>query len=242
MENKDISQIALQKIKESGIKPISKNIFNIKKVLFWSLVGFSVVVGVVSFAVILSLLFNNDWYLYNTLGLGFIFKTLPYFWFVFLALFTILGDYYYRKTFMGYRHRTITIVGVYIVITILSGSILHVVGTGKLIEESLREHVPMYRGFMFDKDEFWSHPEEGLLSGKIVEINGQVVRIIDLNGNNWLIDIKNSSVGGRVKIEVGERIKIIGDKDIDDIFTANEIRPWMGNGLKKNEIKGKIMR
>jgi hypothetical protein len=63
-----------------------------------------------------------------------------------------------------------------------------------------------------------------------------------LNGNNWLIDIKNSSVGGRVKIEVGERIKIIGDKDIDDIFTANEIRPWMGNGLKKNEIKGKIMR
>lgn len=241
MENKDISQIVLQKIKENGIKPISKNIFNFKKVLFWSLVGFSIFIGAISFAVIISLLFNNDWYLYNTFGLNFIFKTLPYFWFIFLAIFTILGEYYYRKTFLGYRHRTVTIIGVYIFLTIISGSILYVIGTGKMIEESLRNNIPIYRGFMFDKDEFWSQPEEGLLSGQIVEINGPVIRIIDLNGINWLISTNNASVGNRVKIEVGEIVKIIGNNN-NDIFIANEIKPWIGGGLKKNKIKGILVR
>ncbi|MFA6514930.1 MAG: hypothetical protein WCT42_01540 [Candidatus Paceibacterota bacterium] len=233
MENKDISQIALQRIKESGIKPISKNIFSLKRVIFWSLVGFSIVVGAVSFSVIISLLFNNDWYLYQKFGLNFIVKTIPYFWFVFLAVFTILGDYYYRKTFLGYRHRTITIVCVYIVITIVAGSTLNIIGTGKIIEESLRDHVPMYRGFIFDKDEFWSHPENGLLSGKIIGIKENLIQIIDSNGIIWIIDIDSAFVGGRAQIKIGETIKIIGDIDENNIFTVEQVRPWIGN---KNNI------
>ena len=225
MENKDISQIVLQKIKESGIKPISKNVFNLKKVLFWSLVGFSIIIGAVSFSVILSMLFNNEWYLFGKLGLSFIFRTMPYFWFVFLAIFTILGDFYYRKTFLGYRHRTITIVGVYIFITMISGSVLYVLGTGKVIEESLSQNVPVYRVFVFDRDGFWVNPSEGFLSGKIIEINNNLIKVIDINKNVWVVNLENSLIDTKAKIKIGENIKIIGDIDDSNNFSAEQIHP-----------------
>jgi len=240
MENKDISQIALEKIKENGIKPISKNVFNIKRVIFWSLVSFSVIVGAISFAIVLSILFTNDWYLYNKLGFGFIFKSLPYFWLLSLLVFTVLGDFYYKRTYFGYRHRTITIVGVYIILTIVSGSILHIIGIGRIVEDSISKNIPMYRGFMFDKNEFWSHPENGLLSGEIIEINKNLIQVIDSSGIIWVIDIGNAFIGHRVELRVGETIKIVGDND--DIFRANEIRPWVGSGLNENNIRDRMMR
>lgn len=225
MENKDISQIALERIKESGIKPISKKVFNLKRVIFWSLVGFSVIVGMVAFSVTLSLLFNNDWYLYNKFGFSFILKTLPYFWAGCLLLFTILADFYYRKTFLGYRHRTITIIGIYVIITVSLGSALYMFGVGEIVEKSLFQNVPVYRVFVFDKNEFWSHPEVGLLTGKIVNVGENIIKIVDADGIVWDINVENTFIGRQANFEVGQIIKIIGDedKDIDFIFKANEI-------------------
>ncbi len=237
MENKDISQIALEKIRKSGLKPISKNVFNIKRVIFWSLVGTSIIVGALSFSVILLVLFNNEWYLYDRLGFNFIFKSLPYFWFVFLAIFTIMGDFYYRRTLLGYRHRTITIVGVYVVFTIILGSVLHVVGIGNIIEESLSKNIPVYRGFMFDKSEIWSHPEKGLLSGEITDVEGDIIKVLDLNGDIWILNVGGSFVGKKVNLRQGETIKIIGDIDEDNIFTVEQVRPWIGNGNKNNMMR-----
>lgn len=234
MENKDISQIALEKIKELGIKPISKKVFNLKKVLFWSLVGFSVVVGAVSFSVTLFILCNNDWYLFNQFGFGFVLKTLPYFWAIFLALLAIVGEFYYRRTLLGYRHRVVTIVGVYILLTVVLGSVIHLVGMSEKFEKALFENVPLYRGMMFDKDEFWFQPELGLLSGEIISKNGNIVQVVDKNGMIWNINLDNSFVGKRLKVEVGETIKIVGDNDgdTDASFTAEIVRPWVGGRHK----------
>ncbi|HEY5587403.1 MAG TPA: hypothetical protein VIK86_00445 [Candidatus Paceibacterota bacterium] len=233
MENKDISQIALQRIKESGIKPISKNIFNLKRVIFWSLVGVSIIIGAISFSVTLSLLFNNDWDLYNKYGFNFILRTLPYFWVVCLLLFTILGEFYYRKTFFGYRHKVVTIIGVYIILTIIIGSILHLFRIGEIIEGSISENISIYSVLTFDKNELWSHPEEGLISGKIISITGNLINIVDFNNVTWNINIDNAIIGKKVKIKEGETIKILGDIDGDNIFTAEEIRPWVGSKLIK---------
>lgn len=233
MENKDISQIALERIKESGIKPIPKNVFNLKRVTFWTFVGLSILIGAISFSVILSILFNNDWDLYNRFGFSFIFRTLPYFWFICLAIFTILGDFYYRKTTVGYRNSTIIIVGIYITLTVVSGSVLHFIGVGETIEGSLSKNISVYHGVMFDKDNFWTNPEEGLISGRIVSINGDSVRIIDFRNNIWDVSFGDAVIGKRVQIKEGVMIKIIGDTCSDGCFNAEQIRPWM-NGKQKN--------
>ena len=233
-ENKNISQIVLEKIKESGIKPISKNVFNFKRVLFWSLVGFAVLIGAVSFSITLSLLFNNDWYLYNKFGFGFILKSLPYFWVICLLVFTILGEFYYRKTLLGHRHRMMTIVGVYVVLTVIIGSILNLSGLGEIIEQSISQNVPVYNAVIFDKDGFWSQPEEGLLLGKIILIDGNLIKIVDTDSIIWDININNASIDKQVKIEVGKIIKIIGiKKDNKTVFNAEEIYP-AENSIKEN--------
>jgi len=241
MENKDISRIALQKIKESGRKPISKYVFSIKRVIFWSLVYLALIFGAISFSVLISLLLNNDWYLYNRFGFNFILKSLPYFWFVFLIVFTILGDFYYRKTFLGYRRKTIIIIFIYITLTVIFGSILSIVGIGDNIEKSLLKNVSVYRGFMFDKSEFWSNPEKGLLFGTIISIDDNFIKVIDHKNNIWIIDINQTTLGKKTEIKVGEIIKVIGNKN-NDIFRADEIRPWIGNRNKQKMHINYMMR
>ncbi len=224
-ENKDISQIALERIKESGIKPISKKVFNLKRVLFWSLVGFAVLVGSVSFSITVSILFNNDWYLYNKFGFGYILKSLPYFWLVCLILFSLLGEFYYRKTFLGYRHRMVTIVGIYIILTVVFGVILQLFGLGETIEKTVSQNIPIYHVVVFDLDEFWLQPKVGLLSGKIVSIENGDIKIIDSGNIIWTIKTENASVGNATKIQIGESIKIVGGQDDDGVFRADQIYP-----------------
>jgi len=220
---KDISQIALERIKASGLKPLSKNVFNIKRVIFWSLVGTAVLIGAVAMSVNLSLLFTNDWYLYHKFGLGFIFRSLPYFWFGCLILFLFLGEYYYRKTLIGYRRSFLMIIGIYILLTTIVGSIFYLLGLGESFERSLSKNIPIYRNMVFDRDELWSHPEQGLISGKIIEVNGPMVKILDLNQNIRIIHLDNIPLGGQDRIKMGHSIKIIGDQDLDDSFSASQL-------------------
>jgi hypothetical protein len=120
--------------------------------------------------------------------------------------------------------------GVYIILTIVSGSVLHVIGMGKIVEDSLSRNIPIYRGFMFDKSEIWSHTEKGLLSGEIIEANEDFIKVLDSNGDIWILNIERAFVGKKVKIKSGEMIKILGDIDENNVFTVEQIRPWIGNG------------
>ncbi|MEI7688646.1 MAG: hypothetical protein WCI91_00495 [Candidatus Nomurabacteria bacterium] len=231
MENKNISQIVLERIKGEGIKPISKKVFNIKRVLFWLAVAFSLVISALAFSLILSALFNNDWDLYGKFGFSFILKTLPYFWLVSLLVFIILGEFYYRKTSLGYRRNLSIILGFYLLYTIIFGIMFYFVGIGNFIEQSLLDNAPSYSNYILNRHEVWLHPEEGLLSGEIVLLGDNELELIDTNGSVWVINTEEAFTNGDVKLEVGEKIKILGDKVEENIFNAEEIRPWVGIGM-----------
>ncbi len=228
MENKNISQIVLEKIQGEGLKPISKKFFSIKKVLFWSAVVISLIIGAFTFSLVLSGLFNNDWDLFNKFGFNFILRTLPYFWLISLIIFIILGEYYYRKTLLGYRHTIIVVVGAYMASSIIFGTIFYVCRVGDIVETSLSDIAPMYRNIILNRHEVWTHPEDGLLSGKITRVSDGEIEVIDEFGGVWIIDTTASTSRGKVEMEVGERIKIMGDIIDNNNFNADEIRPWRG--------------
>lgn len=244
MENKDISQIAIERIKEKGIKPIPRQVFSIKRVMFWVVVGSSFIVGAFSFSLILSALLNNDWDLYNRFGFNFIVKTLPYFWLISLLVFTILGEYYYRKTLLGHRRGFILIVGIYLFSTTAFGTIFYALGFGEFMEKNLGEVPETYRSIILNRQEFWFNPDQGLLTGKIILVNDDTIQIIDSHGGIWTVDRKESLTRGQAIIEIGEKIKIVGSKIESGIFKALEIRPWMGNhsGNRNNPNPGFMMR
>jgi len=244
IENKNVSQIVLAKIKEDGIKPISKKYFDFKKVIVWSSIGFLVLVGVISFSIIFSILFNNDWYLFDRLGFSFILKTFPYFWLASLFLLAILAKFYYRKTASGYRYRLTVVVGGYVLLTVIGGAILSVAGLGELIEESFSQNISVYRGVMFDKKEFWSHPEEGLVSGQVVLVSedGDTIQLLDFNNNLWQVNIGETIIGKKVQIRKGEFLKILGELDGKGCINAEQIRPWGRNQINKDKDVGRMMR
>lgn len=241
MINNNISKMVVEKIQKDGIKPTSKLKFNAKKILFWFLIIFSVIFGSLAFATMLFLLNDNDWDIYKRLGYTFILKTLPYFWFICLVLLLIIGEYYYRKTLFGYRYRLLTISGVYITVTILLGLLTFNLGFGKYID-SLGNNIPAYHNMMFNKEEIWSHPENGLLFGKIQIIKEDKIQIIDSKNNLWEIDASQAFITNRVNLIQGEIIKIIGKIENKNTFIAEEIRPWIGRGMGLKQQKINTMR
>jgi hypothetical protein len=228
MENKDISQIALEKIRESGIKPIPRSIFDIKKFLFWFLVSISIIIGAISFSIILSLLVDNDWVLFNKLGFNFILKTIPYFWIICLAIFTVLAKYYYRKTLLGHRKNVLIVIGLYGIITIFFGVIIYFIEAGEIIENYLYNSVPIYKEIIFDKEDLWDLNEKGLLSGIIVGVDNNILELRDRNGYLWTININKANINEKVNIERCLRLRIIGDKINEGVFNAGTIEPWIG--------------
>ena len=226
MENKNISQIVLERIKEEGIKPISRNVFSMKRVFFWVAVAISFIVGAFVFSISLSALFNNDWYLYGKFGLNFIWKTLPYFWIISFAVFILLGEFYYRKTLLGHRRGLLVIVGVYLISTTLFGSIFYVVGFSESLEEKLENNMTSYRRVVLNRYDIWSHPEIGLLSGTITKIGENEIEIVDIKGNIWTVETRELFVNGSLRIAESDRVKVIGKILSNNVFYAEDIRLW----------------
>ncbi|MDD3662442.1 MAG: hypothetical protein PHT84_01095 [Candidatus Pacebacteria bacterium] len=240
MENKNISQIALEKIKEKGIRPISKKFFYLRKLLFWFLVVLSIVIGSISFAITISFLVNNDWSLYRRFGFSFILQTLPYFWFICLGFFVFLGEFYYKKTYLGYRYRAMLIVGFYLLITVILGSLIYYLRIEDKIEQSIHRNVPIYRNFIFDREIMWMQPEQGFLSGEIIFAEDDKLEIKDKNNIVWNIKINKDDVfiSPKIVLENGQEIKIIGRKEGGYVFIAEEIRPWFNNVGRMNSLNG----
>jgi hypothetical protein len=82
------------------------------------------------------------------------------------------------------------------------------------------------------KESQWMQPSSGFLSGDVISILGNELKIRDLNGKEWVVKLNNSSlVRPAVKMEIGQRIKMIGQIESGNIFIVSEIRPWMGKGM-----------
>lgn len=241
--NKDISKIALDQIKKTGMEPVSRTIFNLKRVTFWTLVVFSMLVGSISFAIILSILVNNDWELYNRFGLNFILNTLPYYWLLCLVIFAVLAEFYYRKTFFGYRHTILSIIGFYITITIAMGGIFQLLGVGNHMEQYLFNNVRAYHNLRLNNAKFWVNPDDGLLVGEIIEVNNDRLRITDFSNRIWIINIPEFNEINTQQVQVGQIIKIIGDREDENVFSAEIIKPFVPyrqnrhNGVFVNTVR-----
>ena len=53
-----------------------------------------------------------------------------------------------------------------------------------------------------------------------------IIIIEDWDNKKWEIDFENSVIRGKLLLEKGEKIKIIGKMSENNIFIANQIGPW----------------
>ncbi len=78
--------------------------------------------------------------------------------------------------------------------------------------------------------------EQWFLAGTIIEKNENLI-VLSLRWKTWKVDIQNADIKHKVKLELNEKIKIIGKISNKNEFIAKEIRPFLWKG--KRRLKNK---
>lgn len=214
----------ISKIKKEDIRQNSFLLLKIKNFIFWLLFLFSILVGSISFSIILFFITEEEFSIYNNIissGLELFLLLLPIFWlFLFLVIF-IVSIFVIKKTKYGYR-KSFLFFSFSFLFSLILGFVLSKTDIGKEIEHIFSEKIPVYKGFDRKKDMFWSRPKKGFLSGIVVSVKPLIIN--DEKNNHWEIDIKNKHFPKKIKI--GHKVKISGKKLNDNTFIADKIMPW----------------
>lgn len=233
MSSYNIAKRILEKIKEQGLHPKPKWHFRLKSVFLWFIFAIVVIVGGMAVSVIVFMAKNSDWDLFSRFGSMFILETLPYFWLIILAMFSILAYIDFKQTKEGYRFHFYTVFSGAIGLSLVLGFIFYAGGFGQAMEFRMQRSFPLYNRFFVErpvvrKMQVWFQPERGLLIGTVVSLNPpRDFKMQDFFDKVWLVRTSDFSIMPPFPINEGDILKIIGEKINNDIFDAVEIRPWI---------------
>ena len=231
-----LSKKIIQIIDKENIQPYSKWHFLLKRSVIWIFFILSILLGAISSGVMIYQFQQTEWDLfshYNQSILEFMMLVIPYFWIVFLIIFSMLVFYYFRKVGRGYRRNTIFVIVMSLMLSLLGGILLNQVGFSEKVEVTFEKQLPFYNSMIQRKRRLWNAPERGLLAGEIIEINSDNKLLIkDFSEKTWMVDISQAIVRGRMELQQNRRIKIIGKMTGEKSFMAVEIRVWLGRGRR----------
>ncbi len=223
-----------KEIKEKEIKPRARWSFAAREYAIWALGALSLIIGAAAFAVIIYLVGNNDWELYREFSGSiweFVLLTLPYFWIIFLSLFVIAVSYEIRHTKRGYRISLPFMAMGSVLISVFLGILFHQAGLGRLIDDVLGKSLPVFGEMMNPGVRIWDDPSHGRLLGLVVskEAEGRY-RLVDIDKEEWLIDMSGAELSRGQSIELGRPIKLLGSTSDGSIFMVERILRHDGPG------------
>lgn len=229
MEEKNISQEVLDKIKE--VKPKPRWHFLLKNYFVWLLACLALIISSLSFAAVLYMLIDNDWDVYSRISgslLEFIFVTFPYFWLLFLGIFIFVFYYNFRHTNKGYKYPLSQVFLASLGINILLGSFLYVAGVGQALDNIVARQVPFYEKIINQRKNIWTKVDKGFLGGVVVDMDDEYIVVQDIEGNIWQIKHFNTTTPGFVSLEIGQPVRIVGEKIDSQYFEMHMILPMRG--------------
>ncbi len=227
----EVKRTILDKIKEENVRQRPKWYFKVIQFITMACYFACILIGAASFSVILFSLQQTDFNVLSHLShskLELLLGLLPIFWMATLLVFIILSIVVFRKSPRGYKYHWIKLFGFNTLASIIIGTLFFIVGGGHQLEHAFAEKVSSYESIHEMKIKTWMQPDKGFLAGKILSIEGTRLQLEDFDGKKWNIAFPEAFVAGRVTLEVGSEIKLIGKMSGDVQFTASEIRPWIG--------------
>jgi len=229
-----ISKEILEKIKDDKITPRPKWEFLMKDYVIWSLFVVVLILGGFASSVIIFVLTDQDWdiykYMHKSFGEYFL-LSVPYFWFILVALFLVFAWMNIRKTRTGYKYDFIKIGILNVLASLILGGIFFFLGIGNRIEGVFANNIPLYRQMHpfnnANAKDFWNRPEEGLLFGEVTTLNNNGNFIIrDFKDNSvWTIDCSSCLwIIKQENIKTGSTVKLIGKRMDGNNFQGFEVR------------------
>jgi len=230
---KDLSKEILEKIKKDQIKPKSKWLFLLRDYVVWFVFAFSIILGALSFSIILHFWEINDWdayYRVNENFVAFVALTMPYFWLAAFLVFILLAFFYLKHTRTGYRLEFAKVVFLNLVLSFAGGAVLYSIGAGRQAESELARRAPFYNDIRNGQESIWLRPEQGVIVGKVIEIqeDSEVIELGDPHQIVWTVDTSDVQYFHGFVVREGYMIKVFGERcDTDNCFIAEEIRPLL---------------
>ncbi|MDD2516210.1 MAG: hypothetical protein PHF46_03055 [Candidatus Gracilibacteria bacterium] len=226
----------LEKIKKENIRPTPKSFFLTKRVL---------IAGIILFAIFLAFLCLNGTIFDIVEGMesknlpNNIFYTIPFLWLIVLIATIYFGCKLFGKTKTGYKYNKKLIFGTSIGIFLITSFFSYLSGIYSSVY-SINEKMPFYESMSL-RHEFWSRAEEGLIAGEIIEKNGNILILKDLEGQIWSVDIGKASNQDHVDLIKGNKIRLFGKKQDNSNFLAIELRVWCNCCKMKKDKDKKCM-
>ena len=219
----------LAKIKQEKINPKPRWQFLLKNYTVWFAGILSLLIGAAAISVMIYLFRFNDWEIYDQTKktfLEFFILTLPYYWFVFLGLFVLIISYNFKHTNKGYRYPSILLVGTSIILSIVFGVIFYFAGLGEKLDDILGRQAPFYDQLINRHIDFWSQPNEGRLTGLVIDKDdkGEFV-LVDKGTEEWLVSMENAEQYPGAEIVIGQPIRVLGEETGNHSFKADKILP-----------------
>jgi len=238
MEN---AQKIIEKIKTDRLKPIPAWKFRFKKILILFFYLLFVLIGAVSFSIILYSIQQADFDLLKHMDhstIEFLLVLAPVLWLSSLIIFLLASIYSAQYTKKGYK---ITKSRWLILSTGLSmalGTLFFITGGANWFENSFANNLEIYKSIQEKKITIWNQAEEGRISGSIIDVKSDTIFLRDFQGHRWKLLInENTFISPRVLLEIGEEIKINGSLINDTTFRATDIKPWSGKNFQKKNRK-----
>lgn len=229
-------QEVFDRIEHEHIRPTPRWRFLARNLTLWFSGFFSVMIGGMAISVLLFVVDNSDWDLYEYAFSGvteFLVVMSPYIWLISLIFFMCVAYYQIKHTERGYRYNFFTLLSVVIIMSGMIGVGAYSLRLGGEIDAVVSEYFEDYYGesLLSKKQQFWMRPRQGYLSGEVVSVsNNNAFSIRDWNDQLWDISGNNLISLRDILLKQSDRVRIIGVHVASGTFRACLVKPWIIKG------------
>jgi len=237
MENPDK---LIERIKTEQIKPKPKWYFELKNSSSWIFYFLFVLIGSISFSIILFAIQQTDFELLSHIGhskLELFLSTLPLIWIILLILFLFGSFFTIYNSKKGYKFTFSKLIAINVGISILIGTLFFISGGAGWFEKAFALRAGFYESIQNKKEKVWQNPEKGNIGGTIITVEDREIQLKDFDGNIWTVNIDSAFIPPAVFLEVDEKVKVAGKDLGENHFRATGLYPWGGKGMREKMKK-----
>ncbi len=225
----------MSRIEYEHIFPRSRAFFRTRECLVWALWLGSVLVGALAIAVMLFVVTNRQYGLYEATHenfFTFMVDVLPFLWIIIFGLMIIVGVRNIRHTKKGYRYPLWQIFGSSMVLSLAGGTVLQIFGLGYSTDHMLGQKMGMYNSQDKIEQKMWQDPAGGRLLGQFeapLPPPSTLVSFIDVTGQEWQVNIQELSEDELALLEQEVDVRLIGkvSEKNETLFYTCGAFPWV---------------